>query len=130
MKNLYILFLFIFPFYSYNDAAEPWQLGFQDPATPVMQGIIDLHHDIIFFMIVVAVFVLWMVARTLYHFHESKNKIPEKIIHGTTIEIVWTIAPSLVLVFIALPSFALLYSIDEVIDPSVTLKCIGFLRWP
>jgi cytochrome c oxidase subunit 2 len=61
----------------------------------------------------------------LYHFHESKNPIPEKIIHGTTIEIAWTIAPSLVLVLIALPSFALLYSIDEVVDPSVTLKAIG-----
>lgn len=76
-------------------------------------------------MIVVAVFVLWMLSRTLYHFHESKNPVPEKIIHGTTIEIAWTIAPSLVLVLIALPSFALLYSIDEVIDPSVTLKAIG-----
>ena len=119
------LLLFLIPFLSLADAPEPWQLGFQDPATPVMQGIIDLHHDICFFMIVVAVFVLWMLTRTLYHFHESKNPIPEKIIHGTTIEIAWTIAPSLVLVLIALPSFALLYSIDEVIDPSVTLKAIG-----
>lgn len=68
---------------------------------------------------------MWMGARTLYHFHHSKNPIPEKIIHGTTIEIAWTIAPSLVLVFIAIPSFALLYSLDEVVDPAVTIKTIG-----
>ncbi len=70
-------------------------------------------------------FVVWMLVRTLYHFHESKNPVPGKIIHGTTIGIAWTIAPSLVLVSIALPSFALLYSIDEVIDPSVTIKAIA-----
>ena len=32
------------------DAAEPWQIGFQDPATPVMEGLIDLHHDLMFFL--------------------------------------------------------------------------------
>ena len=121
---MFFLFL-IFPVISLADAPEAWQLGFQDPATPVMQGIIDLHHDIFFFMIVVAVFVLWMLARTLYHFNQVRNPIPEKIIHGTTIEIAWTVTPSLILVLIALPSFALLYSIDEVVDPAVTLKAIG-----
>ena|ERR1035438_3431039 len=43
---------------AYCDAAEPWQLGFQDAATPIMQGIIDLHHDIFFFLILILVFVL------------------------------------------------------------------------
>jgi cytochrome c oxidase subunit 2 len=100
-------------------------MGFQDPATPVMQGIIDLHHDIMFFMFVILVFVVWMLSRTLYHFHQSRNPIPEKIIHGTTIEIAWTVAPSLILVLIAIPSFALLYSMDEVVDPAVTIKAIG-----
>ena len=56
--KLFFILLFLTPFFSLADAPEPWQLGFQDPATPVMQGIIDLHHDICFFMIVVAVFVL------------------------------------------------------------------------
>ena len=109
----------------YQDAPEAWQMGFQDPATPVMQGIIDLHHDISFFMLIILVFVIWMLLRTLYHFRESNNPVPEKILHGTTIEIAWTIAPSLILVFIAIPSFALLYSMDEVVDPAVTVKAIG-----
>ena len=45
--------------------------------------------------------------------------------HGTTIEIVWTVLTSLILVVVALPSFALLYSIDEIIDPTITIKCVG-----
>lgn len=116
------LFLTISP----CDAAEPWQLGFQDAATPIMQGIIDLHHDIFFFLILILVFVLWILVRALWHFHYKKNAIPQRIVHGTTIEILWTIFPSIILMFIAIPSFALLYSMDEVVvDPAITIKAIG-----
>jgi cytochrome c oxidase subunit 2 len=107
------------------DAPEPWQMGFQDPATPIAQGIMDLHHDLMFFIVFVATFVSWMIARTLVHFRASRNPVPEKIIHGTLIEILWTITPSLILVLIAVPSFALLYSLDEVVDPAVTVKAVG-----
>lgn len=110
---------------SYMDAPEPWQIGFQDPATPIAQGIQDLHHDIFFFMVFVLTFVVWMLTRTLWHFHSSKSPTPAKIIHGTTIEVAWTVTPSIILMIIAIPSFALLYSMDEVVDPAVTLKVIG-----
>ena len=126
MKVTITFFLFsLLPGKVYQDAPEAWQMGFQDPATPVMQGIVDLHHDISFFLLIILLFVIWMLARTLYHFRESNNPVPEKILHGTTIEIAWTVAPSLILLFIAIPSFALLYSMDEVVDPAVTVKAIG-----
>nr|YP_009170601.1 cytochrome c oxidase subunit 2 [Chionoloma tenuirostre]ALF06915.1 cytochrome c oxidase subunit 2 [Chionoloma tenuirostre]BDW36468.1 cytochrome c oxidase subunit 2 [Hyophila propagulifera] len=118
----------LFPI-AYCDAAEPWQLGFQDAATPMMQGIIDLHHDIFFFLIIILIFVLWMLVRALWHFHYKRNPIPERIVHGTTIEIIWTIFPSIILMFIAIPSFALLYSMDEVVDPTITIKAIGHQRY-
>jgi cytochrome c oxidase subunit 2 len=123
--SLFFCLLSVLPQVVFFDAPEGWQFGFQDPATPVMQGIIDLHHDITFFIVVIIVFVFWMLSRTLYHFQASRNPLPEKIIHGTTIEILWTVAPSLILVLIAIPSFALLYSMDEVVDPAVTVKAIG-----
>nr|YP_684408.1 cytochrome c oxidase subunit 2 [Oltmannsiellopsis viridis]ABC96367.1 cytochrome c oxidase subunit 2 [Oltmannsiellopsis viridis] len=110
------------------DAPENWQLGFQDPASPIMEGMIDLHHDIMFFLVAITIFVLWMLTRALVLFHEKNNPQPEKIIHGTEIEIGWTIAPSLILVLIAVPSFALLYSLDEVVDPAITLKVMG-IQW-
>lgn len=109
----------------YCDAPEAWQFGFQDAATPMMQGIIDLHHDIVFFLVVIILFVSWMLVRTLWHFNATSNPIPARIVHGTTIEIIWTIFPSIILMFIAIPSFALLYSMDEVVDPAVTIKAIG-----
>jgi cytochrome c oxidase subunit 2 len=122
MIVLECLFLTIAP----CDAAEPWQLGSQDAATPMMQGIIDLHHDIFFFLILILVFVLRILLRALWHFHYQKNPIPQRIVHGTTIEILRTIFPSIIPMFIAIPSFALLYSMDEVVvDPAITIKAIG-----
>jgi len=43
------------------DAAKPWQLGFQDPATPTIEGIIRFHHDMIFILTLIVVFVGWMI---------------------------------------------------------------------
>lgn len=104
--------------------AHPWQFGFQEPASPIMEGIVDLHHDIMFFLTIILIFVLYMLMRTLTLFLASKKNYV-KIVHGTVIEIVWTIIPSFILAAIAIPSFALLYSMDEVIDPAITLKAIG-----
>ena len=92
----------------------------------MMQGRIDLHHDVFFFVILILVFVSWILGRALWHFHYKKNPIPQRIVHGTTIEILRTIFPSIIPMFIAIPSFALLYSMDEVVvDPAITIKAIG-----
>nr|QIA60133.1 cytochrome c oxidase subunit 2 [Haplomitrium mnioides] len=123
--NLIWIFLPI----AFRDAAEPRQLGFQDPATPMMQGIIDLHHDIFLFLTVIPILVLRMLVRALWHFHHKRNPIPERIVHGTTIEIIRTIPPSIILMFIATPSFAPPYSMDEVVDPAITTKAIGHQRY-
>jgi cytochrome c oxidase subunit 2 len=72
---------------SYNDYAQPYQLGFQDSASPIMEGIVDLHHDIMFFMFVISVFVLYLLVRTVMLFHSSKNNFL-KVTHGRVIEIV------------------------------------------
>ena len=124
-RGIFLLLACIFPSVALLDAPTAWQTGFQDPATPIAQGIQDLHNDICFFMVVILIFVMWMLGRTLWHFHWTKNPVPSKIIHGTVIEVAWTVTPSLILMIIAVPSFALLYSMDEIVDPSITLKAIG-----
>jgi len=115
-----------------SDSSTPWQFYFQDPATPVMEGIINLHHDLMFFITFIFFFVLVVLSRTIYWFtgavtdvRYQSNGYSRHIVHGTLIEIIWTVVPSLILVVVALPSFALLYSIDEVIDPTLTIKCVG-----
>lgn len=107
------------------DSASNWQLGFQDPATPIMEGIINLHHDLMFFICVISIFVSWMLGRTLWHFEQSQSFNPSSLTHGTLIEMVWTITPAIILLIIAIPSFSLLYAMDEVISPAITIKALG-----
>jgi cytochrome c oxidase subunit 2 len=81
-----------------------------------------------FFITFIFFFVLIVLARTLYFYSDSAISSTESsrdVVHGTAIEIIWTVIPSLILLVVALPSFALLYSIDEVIDPAVTIKVVG-----
>ena len=66
-----------------------------------------------------------MLGRAIHHFAYGRNPTPDGVVHGTTIEIVWTIVPALILMVIAVPSFALLYSVDEVVEPALTVKIVG-----
>jgi heme/copper-type cytochrome/quinol oxidase subunit 2 len=108
-----------------NDAPEHYQISFQDPATPMMSGIIDLHHDIMFYLIIVVIFVLWMLLRIVFFFKYSINKNIQNFKHHTALEIIWTLIPSLILFTITIPSFSLLYAMDEMLAPQATLKAIG-----
>jgi len=117
---------------AYADSPSSWQWGFQDPASPIMEGIINLHNSIIWLIIVILTFVLWMLTRAVIMFSAKPNNknvedISErsKITHASVLEIVWTIVPAIILGFIAVPSFVLLYSMDEVINPAITVKAIG-----
>lgn len=127
------------------------KMGFQDPATPIMEGIIQIHNHVSFFLIPILTFVSWWLGKICYSFwyrvdnrfnfgstgeagnntymNEDLNTIEElsklKLVHNTTIEIIWTIIPSIILYLIAIPSFLLLYSIDEIINPAITIKIIG-----
>jgi len=107
------------------DAATPWQVGLQEPATPTGEGIIHFHSDLMFLLVFVVVFVTWMLIRVVILFDSSKGYVPSDVVHNTLIEVIWTIMPAVSLIVIATPSFALLYSIDEAVEPSLTLKVIG-----
>lgn len=116
--------------------------SFQDSASPIMEGIVNLHNYIFFYLTMVLIFVLFMMYNilTVYFYYVNNPSNSDellfryvifknlKIVHGTWLEIIWTLVPSLILVFIAIPSFALLYSMDEIINPSLTLKVIGY-QW-
>jgi cytochrome c oxidase subunit 2 len=108
-----------------TDAARPWQMSLQDPATPIMEGIVNFHNHIMFFITIIVIFVSWLIIRCVYLFEESKSPKPEKWTHSTVLEIVWTLIPAAILMVIAVPSFALLFSMDEIIDPAITLKVVG-----
>jgi len=110
----------------FNDAPQPWDIGFQDSAAPGFTGIIDLHNTLFFYLIVICVGVFWILGSVIYYFNYNKSPIVHKYLnHGTLIELIWTITPALILIAIAFPSFRLLYLLDEVISPTMTIKVVG-----
>ena len=110
----------------FNDTAQPWQLGFQDSATPGFTGIVELHNTLFFYLVVISVGVFWALGSIIYYYNSEKSPIVHKYLnHGTLIELIWTITPALILIGIAFPSFRLLYLLDEVISPTITIKVVG-----
>ena len=113
------------PGVAYNDSPERWQIGFQDGASPVQEGISELFDTVFFYIIVIVFGVGWGVYSVVKNFHYQRSPIVHHINHGTVLELVWTIAPAFILVAIAFPSFKLLYLTDEVFTPSMTIKAAG-----
>ena len=110
---------------SFNDAPETWQFGIQDPASPILEGMIFFHNYLMFFVIFIGISVLWLLYIIFTRFNANEKRKADKFNHSSILEIIWTILPAIVLVIIAIPSFSLLYSLDELIDPSLTLKIVG-----
>lgn len=85
-----------------------------------MEEIVFLHDEVMFLIPVVAVLVLWLMYKSLNSQYYYKY-----LTEGTVIEIVWTVIPAIILIFIAFPSLKLLYLMDEALDPALTIKAVG-----
>jgi cytochrome c oxidase subunit 1 len=108
------------------DAPHPWGLYFQDSASPQMEALVELHNDIMFYLFAILFSVGWILLSVIRNFVYPYNKISNKYLnHGTLIELIWTITPALILILIAFPSFKLLYLMDEVTDPNLTVIVEG-----
>lgn len=95
----------------------------QEEKSPISSGLYDLHELLIFFLIIISIFVT---IALIYIIYSRYNIFSYKTItHNTQLEIIWTILPAFILILIAIPSFKILYSLDEVINPIVTVKAIG-----
>jgi cytochrome c oxidase subunit II len=108
-----------------SDAAEPWQMLTQDPATDMMTGIISFHNFLLCLIIAIGISVGIVLFEALWKFNSTKNIIPSKFAHASSLEIAWTILPALVLLYLAGPSFSLLYALDEICSKSIVIKVIG-----
>ena len=108
------------------DAPTPWGIYFQDSATPQMEGLVELHDVIMYYLVIILFAVGWILFSIVWNFNHKKSPISHKYLnHGTLIELIWTITPAIVLILIAFPSFKLLYLMDEINDPSMTIIAEG-----
>nr|QKG02549.1 cytochrome c oxidase subunit II [Acrossocheilus yunnanensis]UQJ73710.1 cytochrome c oxidase subunit 2 [Acrossocheilus yunnanensis] len=100
--------------------AHPTQLGFQDAASPVMEELLHFHDHALMIVFLISALVLYIIIAMV------STKLTNKfILDSQEIEIVWTILPAVILVMIALPSLRILYLMDEINDPHLTIKAMG-----
>ena len=117
---------YFFNLINYCDTPRPWGYYFQDSATPQMEGLIELHNNIMYYLVIILFAVGWIMVSIIKNYRHIKSPISHKYLnHGTLIELIWTITPALILILIAFPSFKLLYLMDEVTDPSLSISAEG-----
>ena len=106
-------------------APTPWQMGFQPSASPMKTMMNDMHNLLLVIITAISLFVLGLLLYVVYRFSAAKNANPRRTSHNTTIEIIWTVVPVLILIVIAIPSFRLLYFADRTREADMTLKVSG-----
>lgn len=116
---------FLFPCMGYADFPRPWQMYYQEPVTPVMERLYDFHIALLVIEGIIVFLVSALLIFVIFRFRAHKNPEPSHTAHNTLLEMVWTAVPVLVLVFIAFPSFKLLYMMDVTPKAQLTIKAIG-----
>nr|AAN14981.1 cytochrome oxidase subunit II [Liriomyza sativae]AAN14986.1 cytochrome oxidase subunit II [Liriomyza sativae]AAN14988.1 cytochrome oxidase subunit II [Liriomyza sativae]AAN14989.1 cytochrome oxidase subunit II [Liriomyza sativae]AAN14992.1 cytochrome oxidase subunit II [Liriomyza sativae] len=95
-------------------------LNLQNSASPLMEQLIFFHDHALMILVMITTLVGYLMITLLF------NKFTNRyLLHGQMIEMIWTILPAIILLFIAFPSLRLLYLLDEINEPSITLKAIG-----
>lgn len=112
-------------------AAQPedWQYRFQPAATAIMEQIQWFEAYTLWFIVPITVLVMALLAWVIVRYRASANPEPSRTSHNTLIEVIWTLGPVLILLFLAIPSFQLLtaqYTPEE--EPEITIKATG-VQW-
>jgi cytochrome c oxidase subunit II len=104
---------------------QPWEIGLQPAATPVMADIVRFHDFLLWIIGAVALFVLGLLVIVMIRFNARANPVPSRTTHNTIIEVIWTVVPVLILVTIAVPSFRLLFYQLHIPKADVVVKATG-----
>lgn len=95
-------------------------LSLLDRNSPLIEQLNFFHDHTLLILTIITIIVGYIII--ILFFNKFTNRY---LLHGQTIEIIWTILPAIILIFIALPSLRILYFLDEINSPSLTLKTIG-----
>jgi cytochrome c oxidase subunit 2 len=104
---------------------HPWGLGLQMPGSSISSRIYDFHSILLAIISAVTLLVLVLLIYVVVRFNKSRNPVPSKTIHNVKLEVIWTVIPCIIVLGIAWISFPLLYYMDRMPTPDVTLKVTG-----
>jgi cytochrome c oxidase subunit 2 len=105
--------------------ATPWQIGFQNAATPIMEEITSFHDLLLYIITGIALFVLVLLVVVMVRFNARANPTPSRVTHNTLLEVAWTVIPIVILAIIVFPSFHLLFKQLNTPPADLTVKATG-----
>nr|YP_010611035.1 cytochrome c oxidase subunit II [Histiotus montanus]WAQ70539.1 cytochrome c oxidase subunit II [Histiotus montanus]WAQ70591.1 cytochrome c oxidase subunit II [Histiotus montanus]WAQ70682.1 cytochrome c oxidase subunit II [Histiotus montanus] len=100
--------------------AYPFQLGLQDATSPIMEELLSFHDHALMIVFLISSLVLYIISLML-----TTSLTHTNTMDAQEVETIWTILPAIILISIALPSLRILYMMDEINNPSVTIKTMG-----
>ncbi|HLY57302.1 MAG TPA: cytochrome c oxidase subunit II [Stellaceae bacterium] len=128
-RSLLGLLACLAPGAAFADRPVPWQMWFQDPATPVADRLQDLHFWVVVVITFITIFVMGLLAWVCFRYRAKAHPVPTRTTHNTVIEIAWTVIPIVILLCIAVPSLSLIYFQERIPkDVALTLKVTG-IQW-
>ncbi|RAI45589.1 cytochrome c oxidase subunit II [Rhodoplanes roseus] len=104
---------------------SPWQLGLQQPASPVMHDVVWFHDLLLWIITAIVGLVLLLLVVVTVRFNARANPTPSRTTHNTLVEVVWTVVPVIILVMIAVPSFRIMFTQLNTPQADVTVKATG-----
>src|SRR5207249_1020048 len=96
--------------------------GLQNSASPVMDNIVWFHDFLLWIVTIITAFVLALLVIVIVRFNARANPVPTRTTHNTTLEVLWTLVPVIILVTIAIPSFKLLFYQQTIPPADLTVK--------
>lgn len=107
---------------------QPKGIGFQFPATELMRDVVWLDNFLLIIITLISVFVTLLIAYAAFKFHASRNKNPGTFTHNSVVEVMWTIIPVIILLFIGVFSLPILFKQQEIPEADITIKVTGY-QW-
>jgi len=119
-----LLLFFLLPF----SAIAEWGLNMTQGVTPISKEIYDMHMLTLWVVTIIGVLVFGVMFWSIFHHRKSKGAKAAKFSHSTTVEIIWTIVPTIIIISLAVPATGLLIRMDDTSEAKITIKATG-IQW-
>ena len=116
-----VLALFFMPL----SAMAEWTLNMRQGVTPISQEIYQMHMVTLWVVTVIGILVFSVMFWSIFHHRKSKGAKAAKFSHSTTVEIIWTIIPTAIIISLAVPATKLLIKMDDTSESAITIKATG-----
>jgi len=127
LKSVYQKFLTLILLLPISAIAD-WDLNLTKGVTPISREIYDMHMVTLWVVTIIGILVFSVMFWSIFHHRKSKGVKASKFSHSTTVEIIWTIVPTVIIIALAIPATKLLIKMDDTSEAKITIKATG-IQW-